>query len=114
MAHYLISFANGAMDHVPAEELPDVAKAGQAVIQEAKDAGVFRFAGGLNYGVDAATATTDGLFSEGPFATNKEQLGGIFVVNVPTRTEALEWAAKVAAACRCPQDLRKFMDDPEA
>ncbi|MGW7682408.1 YciI family protein [Kribbella sp. NPDC054772] len=113
MAHYLISFANGAID-VPAEELPAVAKAGQAVIQEAKNAGVFRFAGGLNYGSEAATADTAGVVTEGPFAESKEQLGGIFVVNVPTREAAHEWAAKVAAACRCPQDVRKFMDDPES
>jgi hypothetical protein len=31
----------------------------------------------------------------------------------PDRKAALEWAAKNAAACRCVQDVGKFMYDPE-
>jgi hypothetical protein len=27
--------------------------------------------------------------------------------------EALEWAAKIAAACRCAQEVREFGPDPE-
>jgi hypothetical protein len=30
-----------------------------------------------------------------------------------TREAALEWAAKIAVACRCAQDVRKFGFDPE-
>jgi len=51
MTGYLISFENGAMDF-PEEDLPDVAKAARAVVQEAKDAGVFLFTGGLDYDVE--------------------------------------------------------------
>lgn len=40
-------------------------------------------------------------------------MGGGIIVEVPTRKAALEWAAKNAAACRCAQDVRKFMFDPE-
>jgi hypothetical protein len=29
-----------------------------------------------------------------------------------TREAALEWAAKITAACRCAQELREFMFDP--
>jgi hypothetical protein len=35
------------------------------------------------------------------------------VVEVPSREEALEWAAKIAAACRCAQEVRAFGPDPE-
>ncbi len=35
------------------------------------------------------------------------------IVDVPTREEALAWARKIAVACRCPQDVRKFMHDPD-
>jgi hypothetical protein len=31
---------------------------------------------------------------------------------VPSRQAALEWAAKIAAACRCAQEVRPFMFDP--
>jgi hypothetical protein len=30
---------------------------------------------------------------------------------VPPRDAALEWAAKIAAACRCAQEVREFMFD---
>ena len=35
------------------------------------------------------------------------------VVDVPSREEALEWAAKIAAACRCAQEIWEFGPDPE-
>jgi hypothetical protein len=31
---------------------------------------------------------------------------------VPSRQEALEWAAKIAVACRCPQEVREFLPVP--
>jgi len=40
MTRYLISFPSGAMDHIPAEEMPAVGEAAHAVVQEAMDAGV--------------------------------------------------------------------------
>jgi hypothetical protein len=40
MTRYLIPFDDGAMIF-PEEELPDVAKAAQVVVQEAKDAGLW-------------------------------------------------------------------------
>ena len=39
-------------------------------------------------------------------------LGGFTVLDVPSREAALEWAAKIAAACRCAQEFREFMPDP--
>jgi hypothetical protein len=42
----------------------------------------------------------------------KEVIGGFAVVEVPSREEALEWAAKIAVACRCAQEVREFMLDP--
>jgi len=35
------------------------------------------------------------------------------LVEVPTREAALEWAAKIAVACRCAQEVREFGPDPE-
>lgn len=115
MARYLISFARGAMDHIPAEDLGQAGKDAHAVCQEAIDAGVFRFAGGFEYDsgdVEHAVVGTDGLVTDGPYPESKELIGGVLIVDVPTREEAFTWAAKIATACRCPQDVRKFMDDP--
>jgi hypothetical protein len=38
---------------------------------------------------------------------------GITIVDVPSREDALEWAAEIAAACRCAQDVRAIGFDPE-
>jgi hypothetical protein len=121
MPKYLISFEKGAMDHIPEEDLPGVGKAAHAVVQEAKDAGVLVFGGGLSYDdgdvEHAVVATdgmvTDGMVTDGPYPESKELIGGVVIVDVPTRVAALEWAAKIAVACRCAQDVRKFMYDPE-
>jgi hypothetical protein len=111
MARYLISFDRGWMTF-PEEDLPDVAKAARAVVQEAKDAGVFLFTGGLDYDVEPAVVATDGIVTDGPYPESKELIGGVLVIDVPTREAALEWAAKVAVACRCAQDVRQFLPDP--
>src|SRR5450631_875838 len=105
MTQYLISFDDGAMNF-PAEEMPDVAKAAHEVVQAATDAGVWVFSGGLE-SQRASVVVTDG-----PYPETKEVLGGFAVVDVPTRGEALEWAAKIAVACRCAQEVREFLPDP--
>jgi hypothetical protein len=38
----------------------------------------------------------------------KEVIGGLCVVDVPSREEAPEWAAKTAVACRCAQEVREY------
>ncbi len=112
MTQYLISFDDGAMDHIPDEDMPDVSKAGLAVVQEAKDAGVFVFTGGLK-SQRATVVATDGTVTDGPHPEVKEVIGGLFVVDVPSREEALEWAAKTAVACRCAQEVREFLPGPD-
>jgi len=111
MTQYLISFDDGAMTF-PAEDLPDVAKAAHEVVQEAKTAGVWVFGGGLER-QRASIVATDGLVTDGPFPETKEVIGGFAVVDVPSREEALTWAAKIAVACRCAQEVRELLPDPE-
>jgi hypothetical protein len=52
----------------------------------------------------------DGTVTDGPYP---EAIGGLTVVDVPSREEALEWAAKIAVACRCAQEVRAIGPDPE-
>jgi len=112
MPQYLISFGFHAMDHIPDEEGPAVGKAATAVVKAAKDAGVYVFAGGLE-SERASIVTTDGTVMDGPYPETKEVIGGLTVVDVPSREEALEWAAKIAAACRCAQEVRVFQPGPD-
>jgi hypothetical protein len=107
MTNYLISFPSDAMDHIPDEEGPAVGAAAHAVIREAQDAGVYIFTGGLDENVDPVTVAGDGTATAGTYP-----LGGITIIDVPSREAALEWATKIAAACRCPQDVNAFGHDP--
>jgi hypothetical protein len=108
MPRYLISFDAHAMDHISADDLPAVTDDSLAVVQEAIDAGVWVFGGGLE-SQEASIVGTDGTVADGPYP---EALGGFCVVDVPAREEALEWAAKLAVACRCAQEVREFLPDP--
>jgi hypothetical protein len=112
MARYLISFDRGWMTF-PEEDLPDVAKAARAVVEEAKDAGVFVFAGGIADEEKTTLVAVEGTVTDGPYPETKEQVGGFTVVDVPTRADAVEWAAKIAVACRCAQEVREFLPDPK-
>jgi hypothetical protein len=111
MPRYLISFGAHAMDHIPDEDMPDVANASIAVVHEAQDAGVWVFGAGQNDRM-ASIVAVDGMVTDGPFTETKEVIGGFSVVEVPSRAEALEWAAKIAVACRCPQEVRELLPDP--
>ena len=108
MTRYLISFDAHAMDHIPAEEMPAVGEAAHAVVDEAMDAGVWVFGGGLEH-QKASIVATDGTAADGPYP---QAVGGMSIVDVPSREEALKWAAKIAVACRCAQEVREFMPDP--
>jgi hypothetical protein len=113
MPRYLISFDDGSMDHIPEDELPAVGAAAHAVVREAKAAGVWIFGGGV-LRQQANIVATDGTCSPGPLPETKAVVGGFSIVEVPTRDEALTWAARIAKSCRCPQEVREIMYDPES
>ena len=77
-------------------------------VEEALNAGVWVFGGGLE-NQKASIVSTDGTVTDGPYP---EAIGGLSVIDVPSREEALKWAAKIAVACRCAQEVCEFMPDP--
>jgi hypothetical protein len=107
---YLISFPSAAMQASQAE-LPAVGDAARAVVEEAKRDGVYVFAGGTHEGVDPVRVGADGTVSSKLYP-NSRVTGGFTVLELPTRADAIEWARRMASACRCDQELREFMDDP--
>ncbi|MGX6600540.1 YciI family protein [Micromonosporaceae bacterium Da 78-11] len=112
MTQYLISFNDGAMDHIQDDEWADVGKSAHAAMEEAVDAGVWVFGAGLQR-QRANIVDTDGTVTDGPYPETKEVIGGFTVVEVATREEAVVWAGKIAAGCRCAQEVRELMPDPE-
>jgi len=113
MPRYLISFDDGSMDHVSEEDLPAVGEASHAVVRQAKAAGVWIFGGGL-LRQQSTIVATDGTASAGPVPETKAVVGGFSIIEVASREEALLWAARIAESCRCAQEVREIMFDPES
>ena len=111
MTRYLIAFDDGTMI-IPEAELPGVADAAHKVVREAQDAGVWVFGGGI-LTQRASIVATDGTVTDGPYPETKAVLGGFSIVDVPSREDALAWAARIAAACRCAQEVREIGTDED-
>jgi len=112
MTKYLITFPSEAMV-LTAEEFPTVVAESHAVIAEAKAAGVYVFGGGINEDVDPVLVSPDRTVSSELYP-GSELNGGFLVLELPTREDAVAWASKVAAGCRCSQELREFGFDPDS
>ncbi len=113
MAKYLISFPSAAMV-VPGGELRAVGRDAHAVIEEAKAAGVYVFAGGIDESVTPVLVSADGAVAKGGYSWAPTLSGGFTVLELPSRDEAIAWAARIAKACRCHQELRVFGLDTQS
>jgi hypothetical protein len=113
MPRFLISFDDGSMDHIPEKDWPSVGEAAHQVVRDAKAAGIWIFGGGVQRQQSAIVAT-DGSVTAGPVPETKAVIGGFSIIEVASREEALAWAARIAAGCRCAQEVREIMFDPES
>ena len=112
MTRYLVSFDDGTM-HIPDGEFEAVSEAAHRVLRDAKCAGIYVSGGGLQ-SQQATIVDPDGSVRLGDYPERKAVLGGFVILELPGRQAAIEWAARFAASCRCPQEIREFMHDPEA
>jgi hypothetical protein len=118
MTQYLVAVV-GEPDYetLPAETMQAIMTDVDAVVNQMQQAGVFVFGGGL-HGPEATTVVdaTSGtpVVTDGPFAETKEAMGGFSIIDVADLDAALSWASKLSAACRCPQEVRPFQEDPTA
>jgi hypothetical protein len=110
MTKYLISFPSEAMT-AEGEALAAAGVDARAVIEAAKAAGVYVFAGGIDEGAAPVRVGADGAVEVGAYPGSR-LTGGFAVLELPSREAAEAWAAKLAAACGCAQELREFMYDP--
>lgn len=113
MAKYLVSFPSAAMV-VPASEMEAVSRDSHAVIEEAKATRVYVFGGGIDESTPPVLVAADGGVSAGGYPWAPTLNGGLLVLEVPSREQAIEWAARIAKACRCAQELRVFGFDPQS
>ena len=110
---YLISFPSAAMV-VPDGEWETVGRDAHAVINEAKAAGVYVFAGGIDEDVAPVLVAAEGAVTAGGYPWAPALNGGFTVLELPSREAAVAWAARIAKACRCSQELRVFQFDPQS
>jgi hypothetical protein len=101
------------MDHIAEGDWVQVGEDAHAVVREAKAAGVWIFGCGLQR-QRASIVETDGTVAPGPFPERKAVVGGFSIIEVPSRDDALAWAARIAKSCRCAQEVREIMFDPES
>lgn len=113
MTKYLISFPGPAMN-IPDDDWAVVGEAAHVVMREAKDANIYVFGGGINEDVAPLMVAADGTVTNETYPQTKELDGGLCVLELPTREAAVQWATKIAVACRCAQELREFQYDPES
>jgi hypothetical protein len=80
--------------------------------KELQDTGVHVAGEALHPTMTAKTVRVqDGnpVVTDGPFAETKEQLGGFYLIDVPSEQEALEWAAKMPSHPYGSVEVRQVM-----
>ena len=112
MPKYLISFPSAAMV-VPASEMAVVGRDAHALIEEAIAAGVYVFAGGIDDSAPSVLVAADGTVADGGYSWAPPLDGGFTVLELPSHEDAVAWAARIAKACRCDQELRVFGSDAQ-
>jgi hypothetical protein len=115
MKHYLLSIYQPDGGTPTPEVLEKVMRDVDALVEEAKTAGVLVFNGGL-HPPDTATVLRlqqgKVLVTDGPYVEAKEHLGGFLIVKAPDLDAALEWGRKTARAIPLPIEVRPFQGEP--
>jgi hypothetical protein len=100
-----------------AEEIQRSYQAVDAFNTELQESGAWVFAGGLHPPSTATVVRAQNgkvVTTDGPYTETKEQMGGFWVIKAADLDGALDWAAKGAAACGAPVEVRPFQEEPEA
>ena len=88
-------------------------RAGQRVQRPARKPSAWVFGTGLRPASSATVVRAAGgdvSMTDGPYAETKEQMGGFWIIEAPDLDAALDWAAKAAAACEGPVEVRPTED----
>lgn len=86
------------------------------MVEDLSKAGVLLFAEGVHRSsLGARVKVDDGrrTVTDGPFAETKELVGGVIVVEVRNRDEAIEWAARLAEALGDEVEVRRVVDEAD-
>lgn len=67
---------------------------------------------GIGEAMPPVLVSANGKVAQGGHPPVTSLDGGFTVLELPSREEAVMWAARIAKACRCDQELRVFGLDP--
>lgn len=111
MTRYLVAIHHPD-DYDPATEDETMSRDIDDLNQEMIAAGVRVFVGGLQSASNAKTLRVRSggtvRITDGPYLETKEHVGGLWVLQVESLDDVLEWARKAAVACRAPVEVRAF------
>lgn len=93
------------------DEWDAVVSDSRAAIEASRNGGVHVFGGGLDASMPVRRVPANGSVTGGGDAGVRSLDGGFTVLKLPSREAAVEWAARMASACRCDQQLRVFHVD---
>ncbi len=112
MKYYLLSAMKPVGEPTAPASMVEINRRLSVFHDELREAGAWVFAGGLHR-PDAATVLRplgdEVEETEGPYAENKEFLGGICLLMAPDLDVALEWGRKAALATTMPVEVRPFL-----
>ncbi|WP_433161934.1 YciI family protein [Kribbella sp. CA-247076] len=94
----------------------DVATAVGQAVEAMSKAGVLLFAEGVHRSALGARVKVEGgrrTVTDGPFTEAKELIGGVIVVEVRNRDEAVEWAARLAEALGDEVEVRRVVEEAD-
>ena len=81
----------------------EIALRHRAVMNDAKERGIFQGAEPLMPTTTAMTVRINGdgktLTTDGPFTETKEQLAGYYILDCASVDEAIEWASRIPTGC---------------
>jgi hypothetical protein len=113
MTQYVMNIIQPVGEIPPPEFLDKVMRGVNALIDDAKSAGVWVFNGALH---PQSTATVlhlkddEVLVTDGPYAESKEFVGGFVIIDVPDLDVALDWGRRLATVLPLPIEVRPFQD----
>ncbi|TDU91208.1 hypothetical protein EV138_4809 [Kribbella voronezhensis] len=94
----------------------EVAEGVGKVVEDLSKAGVLLFAEGVHrssLGARVKVAGGKRTVTDGPFAETKELIGGVIVIDVRNKDEAIEWAARLAAALDAEVEVRRVVEEAD-
>ena len=115
MKSYLLSIYQPPGPTPPPEELRQVMREVNEILDDARRTGAWVFNGGLEPPTAARVVRDRGgdqLVTDGPYIETKEYLGGFLLVRAVDEAAALQWARRLAHAVRpLAVEVRAFQSD---